>query len=213
MRLLEIINFSIGNYKHGLKTKICPNQGYINRYSNQRWQNHGCRGGGCTAHPLLILADHLGAKYLVFVSSCCLKTRKFSFAQFVYFLMKICLFFNFWMVKFTIMSNKTYKLSKAKYSCFEGTRGDKKQIFPTLETLIKWPSIFLKDSNTESIGQKEEAFSWSIDSFWVGWPKSPEGCLSVLGTIQVLRHPLLQKLFPSPTCWNQTSWISHSGWT
>ena len=24
---------------------------------------------------------------------------------------------------------------------------------------------------------------------------------------------LLQKLFPSPTCWNQTSWICHSGWT
>ena len=24
---------------------------------------------------------------------------------------------------------------------------------------------------------------------------------------------LLQKSFPSPTCWNQTSWICHSGWT
>ena len=71
--------FFIGNYKHGLKTKICPNQGYINRCSNQRWQNHGCRGGGCTAHPLLILADHLGGKYLVFVSFRSVKMRGFSF--------------------------------------------------------------------------------------------------------------------------------------
>ena len=44
-----------------------------------------------------------GAKYLVFVSSRSLKTRELSFAQFVYFLRKVCLFFNFWMIKFTIM--------------------------------------------------------------------------------------------------------------
>jgi hypothetical protein len=36
-----------------------------------------------------------GAKYLVFVSSCSVKTRELSFAQFVYFLRKVCLFFNF----------------------------------------------------------------------------------------------------------------------
>ena len=27
------------------------------------------------------------------------------------------------------------------------------------------------------------------------------------------KESLLQKLFPSPTCWNQTSWIPDSGWT
>ena len=36
-----------------------------------------------------------GAKYLVFVSSCSLKTRELSFAQFVYFFREVCLFFNF----------------------------------------------------------------------------------------------------------------------
>ena len=37
----------------------------------------------------------IGAKYLVFVSSRFLKTRELSFAQFVYFLRNVCLFFNF----------------------------------------------------------------------------------------------------------------------
>ena len=36
-----------------------------------------------------------GAKYLVFVSSRSVKLRELSFAQFVYFLGKVCLFFNF----------------------------------------------------------------------------------------------------------------------
>ena len=45
----------------------------------------------------------IGAKYLFFVSSRSVKTRELSFAQFVYFLRKECLFFNFWMIKFTIM--------------------------------------------------------------------------------------------------------------
>ena len=48
-----------------------------------------------------------GATYLVFVSSRSVKMRELSFAQFVYFLRKVCLFFNFWMKNFTIMSNKT----------------------------------------------------------------------------------------------------------
>ena len=43
----------------------------------------------------------------VFVSSNSVKLRELSFAQIVYFLGKVCLFFNFWMIKFTIMSNKT----------------------------------------------------------------------------------------------------------
>jgi hypothetical protein len=34
-------------------------------------------------------------------------------------------------------SQKVAKLSKAKFSCFEGTRGDKNQIFRTLETYRK----------------------------------------------------------------------------
>ena len=37
----------------------------------------------------------LGAKYLVFISSRSVKTRKLSFAQFVYFLRKVCIFFSF----------------------------------------------------------------------------------------------------------------------
>ena len=41
------------------------------------------------------LCAHLGAKYLVLVSSHSLKTRELSFAQFVYFLRIVCLFFNF----------------------------------------------------------------------------------------------------------------------
>ena len=37
----------------------------------------------------------IGAIYLVFVYSRSVKTRELSFAQFVYFLRKVCLFFNF----------------------------------------------------------------------------------------------------------------------
>ena len=75
----------------------------------------------------------LGAKYLIFVSSCFVKMRELSVAHFVCFLGRVFLFFNFWMIKFTIMSNKNitvnsiiqklthfpqklYKLSKAKFS-------------------------------------------------------------------------------------------------
>ena len=36
-----------------------------------------------------------GAKYLLFVSSRSVKLRELSSAQFVYFLGKVCLFFNF----------------------------------------------------------------------------------------------------------------------
>ena len=43
----------------------------------------------------LKMKKKIGAKYLVFVSSCSLKTRELSFAQFVYFLRKVCLFQNF----------------------------------------------------------------------------------------------------------------------
>ena len=42
-----------------------------------------------------ILANSIGGKYLVFVPSCPVKMRGFSFAQFVYFLRKVRLFFNF----------------------------------------------------------------------------------------------------------------------
>ena len=47
-----------------------------------------------------------GAKCLVFVSSRSLKTRKLIFAQFEYLLREVCSFFNFWMIKYTIMSKK-----------------------------------------------------------------------------------------------------------
>ena len=47
------------------------------------------------ALQLLMLCQNLGAKYLVFVSSRSVKMRELSFAQFVYFLKKVCLFFNF----------------------------------------------------------------------------------------------------------------------
>ena len=42
-----------------------------------------------------ITDDDIGAKYLVFVSSRSIKTRELSFAQFLYFLENVCLFFNF----------------------------------------------------------------------------------------------------------------------
>ena len=47
----------------------------------------------------------LGAKYLGFVSTRSLKflEKCISFAQFVYFLMEVCLLFNFRIIKFTIM--------------------------------------------------------------------------------------------------------------
>ena len=41
------------------------------------------------------LCQVLGAKYLLFVSSRSVKLRELSFAQFVYFWGKVCLFFNF----------------------------------------------------------------------------------------------------------------------
>ena len=48
------------------------------------------------------------AKYFGFVFSRSNKKREnyISFAQFVYFLRKLCLLFDFWMIKFTIMSKK-----------------------------------------------------------------------------------------------------------
>ena len=36
---------------------------------------------------------YYGAKYLAFISTCSVKTRELSFAQFVYFLRKVRLFF------------------------------------------------------------------------------------------------------------------------
>ena len=65
------------------------------------------------------------------------KTRELSFAQFVYFLRKVSSFFNFQtkqniLVNFIIqklkkkISSKSILLSKAKFSHFEGMRGDKK---------------------------------------------------------------------------------------
>ena len=60
-----------------------------------------------------------------------LSSREFSFAQFCNFLRKLCLFFNFWMMNI----QKVAKLSKTKFSRFEGTRGDKNQIFRTLVML------------------------------------------------------------------------------
>ena len=58
------------------------------------------------------IAISLGAKYLLFSSSCSLKTREkyFSFAQFIYFLREVCLFFNVCMIRFTIMSKTKSKL-------------------------------------------------------------------------------------------------------
>ena len=58
------------------------------------------------------------------------------------FLREVCLLFNFWMIKFTIMfffwkvntlPSKIYNLRKTNifFSRFEGTRGEKNQIFRT----------------------------------------------------------------------------------
>ena len=47
-----------------------------------------------------------GGKYLLFLSSCSVKWWNSQFSQFVYFLKKVCAFFNFWMIKCT--ENKTW---------------------------------------------------------------------------------------------------------
>ena len=75
--------------------------------------------------------------------------RELSFAQFVYLLRNVCLFFTFWMIKCTIMFClmhlyvllfKNWKINtlfskiiqtKAKSSHFDKTRGYKNQKFPT----------------------------------------------------------------------------------
>ena len=91
-----------------------------------------------------------------FFSSRSLKTREkyISFVQFVYLLRKVCLLFNFWMINSQLChknhncefyhpklksKQKIYKLNKTNifFSRFEGTRGDKNQIFRTLNLFIK----------------------------------------------------------------------------
>ena len=49
----------------------------------------------------------LGGKYLVFVSFRSANWEVLQLSQIVYFLRKVCLFFNFWIIKCTIMSNST----------------------------------------------------------------------------------------------------------
>ena len=56
-----------------------------------------------------------GAKYLGFVSSRSVKTRELSFAQFVDFVRKACLFFNFWRIKFTIFVLTEQEETKTRY--------------------------------------------------------------------------------------------------
>ena len=81
----------------------------------------------------------IGAKYLKFFSSRSLKTREkyVDFAQLVYFLRKMCLLFNsiIQKSKSNTLLSKIYKLSKTNtfFSRFEGTRGEKNQIFRTIE--------------------------------------------------------------------------------
>ena len=55
---------------------------------------------------------HSRCEIFGFFSSRSLKTREkyISFAQFVYFLRKVCFLINFWMIKFTIMFFLTYKI-------------------------------------------------------------------------------------------------------
>ena len=50
-----------------------------------------------------------------------------------YVLFDIIVNFIFQKLKNTHFPQKVYKLSKAKFSRFEGTRGDKNQIFRTIE--------------------------------------------------------------------------------
>ena len=65
--------------------------------TNSQIRNSQITDSQLTIHNFKI---HIGAKYLVFVSSCSVKMRELSFAQFVYFLRKVCLFFNFLNDKF-----------------------------------------------------------------------------------------------------------------
>ena len=55
--------------------------------------------------PMRKPKDQLGGNYLVFLSSLS-KWEIPQLSQFVYFMRKVCLFVNFWMIKCTIMSNK-----------------------------------------------------------------------------------------------------------
>ena len=68
------------------------------------------------------------------------KLRHLSLSQFVYFLREVCLLFNFWMIKFTIMSKKSiwYFHHSIFFSRFEGTRGEKNQIFHTYMSFDKF---------------------------------------------------------------------------
>ena len=87
--LLETISLSVPG---------CDNVQLVgNGLCNNKTNNPDCNydGGDCcvvnanTTHCSECACHVIGVKYLVFVSSCSLKTRELSFAQFVYFLRKV----------------------------------------------------------------------------------------------------------------------------
>ena len=78
------------------------------------------------------------------ISVFCLLSFCQSFAQFVDFLKKLCLFFNFINQKSKPhFPQKAYKLSKVKFSNFDRMIGDKKQIFRTLLKLEQHSYIWM----------------------------------------------------------------------
>ena len=72
---------------------------------------------------------------------------------------KVSLFFNLWMIKLTI-----FKLSKAKFSHFDRTRGDRKQIFCILILLHKCTHWLLCQSMSRGLFSKgiknHKIFAW-----------------------------------------------------
>ena len=59
--------------------------------------------------------------------------RQLILSQFVYFLREVCLLFNFWMLKFTIMSKKhMYKLRQTKLSQFVYFWGNERKYFSNI---------------------------------------------------------------------------------
>ena len=130
------------------------------------------------------------------------KLRQLSLSDFVYFLREACLLFIFWMIKFTIMSKNpfgTFIIQKLKskhtslkkytnwdklsclslyiFSRFEGTRGDKNQIFRNLVSidskyfhlqdskLVNYVSTYIVNKKTQFASASSTHFE-SIKKLW-----------------------------------------------
>ena len=79
---------------------LAKKEGIVQMKNEESHSSKGTKILGLPTYRILIpVTTHCSviqhAKYLVFVSIRSLKMRELSFAQFVYFLREVCLFFNF----------------------------------------------------------------------------------------------------------------------